>query len=184
MTTAEVALIISIVSGTAGTVGVVNSARALGWQKRRDAERRQTHVTIHFGHAAWRDENIEPGALALLGGHENLPLDYRLEVIVVNESETTPVYVRALHIQQAVGDKGFNVTLDEQHMTRLEPGEPMVREVFLHVVRIDLTAGVIAKAHIAPDEWIDSEPEQLIDHLLEHIAEHNSRGRLAAPPSD
>ena len=78
-------LIISIVSGTAGTVSVVNSARALGWQKRRDAERRQMHVTIHFGHAV-ADENIEPGALALPGGVENLPLDYRLEVIVVNES--------------------------------------------------------------------------------------------------
>jgi hypothetical protein len=180
MSTAEIALIVSIGSGIAGGVGVVNSARALRWQKRRDAERRERHVAIHFGHAAWHDEaSTEQEWFA---GRENLPLEYRLQIIVHNESEELPVYVRAIHIQTVAQDEGFQVTEDGESATRLEPGEPMVREAFLERIPIDFTGGVIAQAHIAPDDWIDSEPEPLLDHLLEHIAEHNSRGRLDAPP--
>jgi len=181
VSTAEIALIVSIASGLAGAVGVVNSARALRWQKKRDAERRAKRVTIHFGHAAWH-ESVEPSVSQMVGGIANLPLEYRLQVIVVNASEEAPVFVRGVHPEQAAGDEGCNLTMEETEPTRLEAGEPMVRELFLHHVPVDFRGGVVAKVHLAPDEWIESEVEPLMEELMRHVDEHNRRGHLDAPP--
>lgn len=42
---------------------------------------------------------------------------------------------------------------------------------------------MIAKVHLAPNEWIQSTPEELLDDLLNAIRERNTRGVLEEPPT-
>ena len=66
-----------------------------------------------------------------------------------------------------MGGKGIDLTHDSDGATRLEPGEPLVLDVFPQRYMIDFAAGVKVRAHLAPDVWIASEVEQLVDDLLE-----------------
>ncbi len=84
-----------------------------------------------FEHALWHEEHLSDDALALIGGAENLPLEYRLTLVVVNQSEQATVYVRDLYIERAAGDEGVHLTRDEEQDTRLEPHQRISRHVLL-----------------------------------------------------
>lgn len=184
MTTAQAALLVSGVAATIALYGAMNAHRALRWQRRRDEERSETRVRAHFEHASWHDDDLAPGALAMIGGPENLPLEYRLTLVVVNESEQATVYVRDLYIQDAADTLGVHLTYDEDEDTRLEPHERMARQLFLSQTTIDLAGGLVGKARLSTDEWIETEVEHLMPELLHDIEERNTRGRLDGPPGD
>jgi hypothetical protein len=181
MTLASVALVVSVAVGCVTAYNTLTSRRSLRWQQARDAERREQHVHIHFEHAAMT-ELTGVQATWLLGGPENLPLYYRLRVVVVNASETSTVWIRSVHIQQADGNTGHDLTDRDAGAHRLEPGEPLVRDIAIDRLGHDFSR-VIAKAHVAPNEWIQSAPEELLDDVLSAVRERNTRGVVRAPPS-
>ena len=180
MSTAAIALAVSILVGCFSAYGVVTARRALRWQQARDAERREQRVHIHFEHAAIPDPTSE-GAAFLIGGPQNLPRHYRLRVVVVNRSETSTVWIRSVHIEQAYGEIGLDLTDRDAGAHRLEPGEPLVRDIAIDRLGRDFSR-LIAKVHVAPDEWIESPREELHGDLLKAIGAHNSRGALDRPP--
>lgn len=150
--------------------------RALRRQRKGDARRRQQEVRIHFEHAAKR-KAADPQTVWIVGGEDNLPLEYRLRLVVVNASEEATVCIRSLSVHEAHGNRRVNLTVDEAD-AQLAPRQPMVRELNLHNVNIDLTGGLVAKLGIAPNHWITSEVEPLDGELLRHIEDHNARVRL------
>jgi hypothetical protein len=184
VTTAEAALVISGFAAVVGAVGAVNAHRALRWQRKRDAERSATRVRLEFEHAAWRDLDIESSALAMLGGPDNLPLEYRLTLVAVNDSETATVYLRDLHIRSMGSPDAIHLTYDESDDTRLEPRQRTSRHIFVVQLPFDPSAGFIGQARLATGELIATPITWLDSHLLSHIERHNSRGRLDAPPAD
>lgn len=180
MTTAQAALLVSGVAAFIALYGATNAHRALRWQRRRDAERREQRVRIHFEHAAIAEPTSE-GATFMIGGPQNLPLYYRLRIVVVNASETSAVWIRSVHLEQADGDIGYDLTERDSGAHRLEPGEPLVCDFPIDRQPHDFSR-VIVRAHVAPNEWISSEPEAIDQGLLSHIWRHNSRGALDGPP--
>lgn len=40
----------------------------------------------------------------------------------------------------------------------------------------DFSKGVVAKTHLAPDDWVESEPEKLMEELLLNIRRRNNGG--------
>jgi hypothetical protein len=162
----------------------VNSHRTMRWQRRRDAERTAARLRLYFEHRTWRDLNIEPSALALIGGPDSLPLEYSLSLVAVNESETTALFVRSLLIVNRGSPDAINLTLGGEMDCRLEPGQRMSREVFPGRFSFDMSGGFVGRAQLATDDWIETPIERLDVHLLSAIDQHNSRGRLSEPPVD
>ena len=176
LSTAEIALILTGVFGCVTAYNTWTGHRALRWQQRRDQERRERRVEIHFEHASMTEEAGDE-ATVMLGGRQNLPLYYRLRIVVVNRSETSPVWVRRVTIERAEGDVGYDLTNEEDPGAfRLEPGEPWVRDVAIDRLGPDFSKGVVAKTHLAPDDWVESEAEELMEELLLDIRRRNSGG--------
>lgn len=176
MTTIQVAIALSAGALLVAVYGAMIAHLALRRQKKGDARRRQQEVRIHFEHAA-RRKIADPQTVWIVGGEDNLPLEYRLRVVIVNASEEATIYVRRLRVQEAYGDGRVNFAIDESDAP-LAPRQSMVRQLNLHNVDIDLTDGLVAKLGIAPNLWFTSEVEPLDSELLRHIEDHNERVRL------
>lgn len=56
--------------------------------------------------------------------------------------------------------------------------------MFLSQAAIDLAAGVVGKARLSTDAWIETAVEHLDAALLREVEERNTRGRLDHPPDD
>jgi hypothetical protein len=185
MTKADVALVISGLAGVAGAYGAVTGHRSLRWQKRRDAERRKVRAGITVEHTAWAEPASE-GVLAMLGGEENLPLEYLLVVTVTNLSETTTVYVRAVLLEEVGGDGRLLLRGDDPDARDLplKPGEPLVRYAYGERLGFDTSRGFIAAVCLAPNDWHRSDVEHLDPAVVEQVAIRNRRGQLSAPPDE
>jgi hypothetical protein len=190
VTTAQVAIVISGFAAIVGAFGAINSHRALRWQKRRDEQRRQLRARLAFRHEPWQ-RDPRPRKPRLGSGEEmgdgiawftvraDVPLEYRLSIIVVNESEEATIFVRHLFVEQPDGERRHSLTIEPSDH-RLEPHQQLVRRMFVDDVDIDLMGGFVAEAHTGHG-IVRSEVEHLDAALLQHIAEHNARERTDGP---
>jgi hypothetical protein len=173
--TAEAAL---AVSGVAGLGGLWNALRLSRWQRQRDHERRETRLHFAFEHSSRRLEG--PHIIASAPDPPPPATEYRLRVVVVNVSETSTVWIREVDIEQVRGEEGVNLTYHFDGATRLEPGEPLVLDFFPQRDRIDFSGGVQVNAHLAPNLWITSHAERLMDDLLERTSGRPKRTSATA----
>ena len=181
ITTAEAALAVSICAGLLSAYNVKTGARQARWQRDRDAERRETRITVAFEHAGTPMPTGET-ATFLMGGTDRLPHDYRLRMVVVNSSETSTVWVRAVLVELARGSAGIDTGVGAAGPVRLEPGEPLVGDLYPERWDLDVAEGFVVKVHVAPDEWITSPVEHLMPELMHEVQTRNARGRLDGPP--
>jgi hypothetical protein len=159
MSTAQVALLISAAAGLVGLYGAINSARALRWQRARDAERRQVRAHIEIEHAV---TDVPHGADPLSAHVESAPVHYRLDIALVNDSEELAIFVREFGIWAS--GLGIGVVRPNPD-ARLEPRERYVRGIPLDegdlrnlgggfVVRAKLTTGDVIECEGQLDAWL------------------------------
>lgn len=163
MSTAQVALIISAAAGLVALFGAINSARALRWQRARDAERSEVRAHIEIEHEVG---NIPDVADRLSERVEPVPPIYRLHLAIVNDSEERVIFVQELAVW-AFG-LGVGVQQPKPPDVRLEPRERHVRVIPLDerdvrnlrngfTATATLTTGdVIAKPSWRPRWWSTS----------------------------
>jgi hypothetical protein len=183
MTVAWIALGVSAAAGIAGIVATWLSWRTLKWQQGVEADRRKTKVALWFEHAACIEET-DPRAVALVGGPDGLPMEYRLSLMLVNASAENTIHVRDLYIEQADGAAGQHIHgYDDGSDIRLEPHERTARHVYLAHLDPALTAdGFVGKARLASGEQFETPVERLDDHIVTMVEARNTRGRLDSPP--
>jgi hypothetical protein len=129
-----------------------------------------------------RRQELHPGS-RWKGGTDRLPLDYRLRMVVVNSSETSTVWVRAVLVERSDGGAGIDTGVGAAGPVRLEPGEPLVGDLYPERWELDVAEGFVVKVHVAPDEWITSPVEYLMPELMREVQERNTRGQLDGPPA-
>jgi hypothetical protein len=183
VTVSWIALGVAVIAGAASIVATVIAARALRWQQRVEADRRKTSAELWFEHATYI-EDTDPRAVALVGGPDGLPMEYRLTLVVVNRSPENTIYVRDLYIEQADGGIGQHIHgHDDDGDIRLEPHERTTRHVYVAYLDPALTAnGFVGKARLASGELFETAVERLDDHIAAVVEARNTRGQLDSPP--
>jgi hypothetical protein len=182
VTTAQAALLVSVAAGLFALLGVVNSYRALRWQKRRDKERRRTvaHIEVeqsmsigpYPGHPSTSitDEDVLPRKRR-----------FWLAIAVINDSEEAAIFVRDVSVYGASTWEGTPLMSDQPDV-RLEPRERLVKllEVDDHDMTEFTEEGFIAQAKLSTGEVIDMRDKLVPDFVRFHIAARRSESE---PPS-
>jgi hypothetical protein len=160
VTTAEVALAVSVVVGLVTTFNVRTGARHDRWQRERDAERRETRITVAFEHSGFY---IDPPPDPI---PPQPPKGYLLRILVVNSSETNTVWVRRVMVREAEGESGMDTSIGRDGPVRLLPGEPVIENVVPAEWPLDFSKGIVVEVQIVPDETQESEVEMLHTELM------------------
>jgi hypothetical protein len=170
MIVAVVALVVSIAGGVFTAYNTLISRRSLRWQQNQDAERGEQRVEIHFEHDSIIEPTNDPETWRL-GGVDRV-CSYRLRVIVVNRSETSVVWIRAVYVDTDCGES-CDLIRGDGRPHRLVPGEPLVRSMLIDPAEWDVS-WVRAIAHVAPDDWIHSERATVPPALLGRVLVFNT----------
>jgi hypothetical protein len=186
----ETAVVVSLATGgTAGLIGLhaayvsrralAVSKKALAWQQERDRERQETRLVVQFDHEA-RAVPTDDRATWLMGGPENLPLDYVLTLVVYNAGETTES-ISDLFLEDAEQTKGCHIAdFLQDHVLR--PRERIARSLTPEQLPFDTAGGIVGRARLASGKEVASEVAHLDPVILEAVRERNTRGCLDAPP--
>jgi hypothetical protein len=176
ITTAEAALAVSSIVGI-GTIynSIINRAQAL-WQRARDAERRETRISVAFEHSGFY---VDPAPDPV---PPQPPADYAFRILVVNSSETSTVWVRRVTVEEAAGDGAMDTDIASCGPVRLEPGEPVIQDVQPATWPLDFAKGIVVKVHLVPDEWQESAVELLLPELMGERADIRPN-RIDSPPA-
>lgn len=107
-------------------------------------------------------------------------LEYELTVTLVNHGETTE-FVRDLWFREAVGPGGTEEGahgIDLFHGDHeLAPRSRMSVPVRHDHHHLDASRGFVAYGRLASGTFVESEVEQLMPDMLDHVTEHNRTAR-------
>jgi hypothetical protein len=186
----DTAVIVSLATGGAASLiglhaayvsrrALAVSRQAVAWQQERDQERLETRLVVQFDHDA-RAVPTDDRAAWLMGGAENLPLDYVLTLIVYNEGETTET-VSDLFVEDPDQTKPCHIA-EFLHDHTLRPRERIARSLTIEQLPFDPAGGIVGRARLASGKEFTSAVERPDPVILEAMQERNARGRLGAPP--
>jgi hypothetical protein len=151
VSTAQAALVVSLLVGLVGLYGALNSRRAIRWQRQRDIERRKIRARIEIQQAI----RINPSRVPPRLQSGDLQIEHLVVVAAVNDSEEAVIFVRDLGVYaDAPKHRGWDL-LDNGD-ARLEPRQRLVREVVLDDEGLaDFAKGFTATARLTSGDVIE-----------------------------
>lgn len=165
--------------GSLGVAGwaALGSHRARKWQVEQDLQRQATRVRIEFGHAS-EDREVYVFSLNDTDPRPE-PRYYELTVHVVNDGDAAE-HLTQLYVEQPGPEDGRHGLEIVDRRSHIEIPARGRHSESINATKLEWDVareGVIAYAHLARGDIIESEVEHLHEFILDSIADHNRGAR-------